>query len=137
MRLLLDARVSGPNVGGPLRRRGHDVRALDREPELEGLGDEDVLVLATEDGRILVTHNVADFPEMLREWAEAAQSHAGVILVYGIDHSELILRGVDRWLEARPRQEDGSTSQASSTASSPLLGLQRGSKRAAAYAASI
>jgi hypothetical protein len=108
MRLLLDAHVSGRNVGGPLSRRGHDARALDQEPELEGLGDEEVLVLAKEDGRILVTHNVADFPELLREWAEAARSHAGVILVYGIDRSEfgLILRGVDRWLEVRPRQED-------------------------------
>ena len=63
MRLLLDAHVSGPRVGGPLAERGHDVRALDQEPELEGLEDEDVLALATEDERILVTHNVADFPE--------------------------------------------------------------------------
>ena len=108
MRLLLDAHVSGPNVGGSLSRRGHDARALDQEPELEGLGDEEVLVLATEERRILVTHNVTDLPEILREWAEGARSHAGVILLYAIDHDEfgLILRGVARWLEVRPRQED-------------------------------
>jgi predicted nuclease of predicted toxin-antitoxin system len=108
VRLLLDAHVSGRNVGGPLSEKGHDLRALDQERELEGLDDEEVLALATEDGRILVTHNVADFPEILREWAEGGRSHAGVILVYGIDHSELglILRGVDRWLEVRPRQDD-------------------------------
>jgi predicted nuclease of predicted toxin-antitoxin system len=108
MRLLLDAHVSGPNVGGPLGDRGHDVRALDQEPEHEGLDDEDVLALAAEDGRILVTHNVADFPEILREWAAGGRSHAGAILVYGIEHSEfgLILRGLERWFEIRPRQSD-------------------------------
>lgn len=108
MRLLLDAHVSGPSVGGPLNEKGHDVRALDQEPELEGLEDEDVLALATEDGRILVTHNVADFPEILREWGSGGRSHAGVILVYGIEHREfgLILRGIERWFELRPRQAD-------------------------------
>ena len=108
MRLLLDAHVSGPSVGGPLRDRGHDVRALDQGPEQEGLDDEDVLALATEDGRILVTHNIADFPEILREWAAGGRSHSGMILVYGIGHSEfgLVLRGIERWVELRPQQED-------------------------------
>lgn len=108
MRLLLDAHVSGPSVGGQLSDKGHDVRALDQEPEHEGLEDEDVLALASEDERILVTHNVADFPELLREWAAGGRSHAGVILVYGIEHSEfgLILRGIEHWLELRPRQEE-------------------------------
>jgi uncharacterized protein DUF5615 len=106
VRLLLDAHVSGPNVGGPLRGKGHDVRALDQEPELEGLEDEDVLALATEDRRILVTHNITDFPEILREWAGGGRSHAGAILIYAIDHSEfqLIVRGIERWLTLRPRQ---------------------------------
>ncbi len=108
MRLLLDAHVSGLSVGGPLSHDGHDVRALDQEPELEGLEDEEVLALASEDERILVTHNVADFPEIVREWGGAGHSHAGVILVYGIEHSEfgLILRGIERRLELRLGQED-------------------------------
>ncbi|HYM44933.1 MAG TPA: DUF5615 family PIN-like protein [Solirubrobacteraceae bacterium] len=104
MRLLLDAHVSGPRVGHRLQEDGHDVRALDQEPALEGLDDDDVLALASEDRRILVTHNVRDFPSILREWAEAQRSHAGVILVYGIDHREfeLIVRGIERWLELYP-----------------------------------
>jgi hypothetical protein len=106
VRLLLDAHVSGRSVGGPLSDRGHDVRALDQEPELEGIDDEDILALAAEDERILVTHNVADFPESLREWATGGREHPGVFLVYGIDQSEfgLIVRGIGRWLELRPRQ---------------------------------
>lgn len=73
-------------------------------PALEGLDDEQVLMLATEDRRVLVTHNIRDFPSILREWAAAQRSHAGVILVYGIDHSEfeLIVRGIERWLELYP-----------------------------------
>ena len=106
MRLLLDAHVSGPNVGRRLEESGHDVRALDREPALEGLDDDEVLALAASEQRILITHNIADFPRILREWAAAQRAHAGVILVYGIDHSEfaLVVRGIERWLEQRPGQ---------------------------------
>ena len=108
MRLLLDAHVSGPNVGRRLEQNGHDVRALDQERALEGLDDDEVLALATSDERILITHNVADFPRILRDWADAQRSHAGVILVYGIDQSEfaLIVRGIELWLQLCPDQAD-------------------------------
>lgn len=104
MRLLLDAHVSGPRVGRRLQENRHDVRALDQQPALEGLDDEDVMALAAAEQRILVTHNIRDFPNILREWAAAQRSHAGAILVYGIDHSEfeLIVRGIERWLEQYP-----------------------------------
>ncbi len=104
MRLLLDAHVSGPRVGRRLEAEGHDVRALDQEPALEGLEDEDVLTLASQEGRVLATQDIRDFPAILREWAAEQRSHAGVILVYGIDHSEveLIARGLLRWLELYP-----------------------------------
>jgi hypothetical protein len=108
VRLLLDAHVSGHNVGGRLEKEGHDVRALDREPALEGLDDDEVLALAASERRILVTHNIADFPRILRDWAADGRSHAGAILVYGIDHSEfaLIVRGIERWVASRPKQAD-------------------------------
>lgn len=95
-------------MGGRLEAKGHDIRALDQQPELEGLEDDDVLALAAEQGRILVTHNVSDFPPMLREWAATGRPHAGAILIYGIDHSEfkLIARGIERWLAMRPKPED-------------------------------
>lgn len=104
MRLLLDAHVSGPRVGRPLRAEGHDVRALDHEPALEGLDDVEVLTLAAEEERILVTHDVHDFPGILRDWAEAQRSHAGAILVYGIGYREFeaVLRGIRRWLAIYP-----------------------------------
>lgn len=79
--------------------------ALDQEPALEGLEDENVLTLASQEERIVVTNDVGDFPNILREWAAAQRSHVGVILVYGIDHREfeLIIRGIQRWLELYPQ----------------------------------
>lgn len=108
MRLLLDAHVSGPRVGRELQAAGHDVRALDQEPALEALPDEEVLALATSEQRILVTHNIHDFPTILREWGQAGLSHAGIILVYGISQNEfdLLVRGLQAWLRRRPRQDD-------------------------------
>ena len=84
MRLLLDAHHSGRVVGRWLREAGHDVRALDEHRDLEGLDDEAVLELATGEDRVLLTHNVKDFPDILREWAEAGRHHAGCIMVVGI-----------------------------------------------------
>lgn len=101
MRFLLDAHVSGPKVGNRLQATGHDVRALDQEPALEGLDGEDVLALACEEERILITNDIGDFPSILREWAAAQRSHPGVILLYGIDHREfdLVVSGIRRWLQ--------------------------------------
>ena len=108
MRLLLDAHVSTEGVGRLLAASGHDVGALDQEPGLDPLDDADVLALATDDGSILVTHNVADIPPLLREWLAAGRSHAGVILIHGIDHSahDLVAGGVERWLRRLPKLED-------------------------------
>ena len=75
-----------------------------KSSRLEGLADAEVLALAPAESRILVTHNIADFPTILRDWAEASRPHAGVILIYAIDHNEfdLIERGIQRLLESRP-----------------------------------
>jgi nucleoside-diphosphate-sugar epimerase len=91
-------------VGRRLEAHGHDVRALDQEPALEGLDDEQVLASATAEQRILVTHNIRDFPAIVREWAAVQRSHAGVILVYGIDHREfdVIVGGIERCLQLYP-----------------------------------
>lgn len=104
MRLLLDAHVSGPRVGQRLQADGHDVYALDQVAALEGLEDEEVLALATAEQRILVTHNIRDFPGILRDWAAAQRSHTGAILIYRIDHREfgLVARGILRWLSLYP-----------------------------------
>jgi hypothetical protein len=106
VRLFLDAHVSARRIATALREQ-HDVRAADEERELDGWDDERLLALATEERRIMVTFNVADFARITTEWAAAARSHAGCLLIVGIDYAEfgLILRVVEHVVSTRPDQD--------------------------------
>ena len=109
MRLLLDAHLSGRVVGRWLREAGHDVRALDEHRHLEGIDDEAVLELGALERRILLTHNVKDFPEILRDWAEEGRHHAGCVMLVGIRQHEFgeLIRAIASALDLRPDQETG------------------------------
>ena len=54
----------------------------------------------------MVTFNVADFARIATEWAAEGRSHAGCLLIVGIDHAEfgLILRVIEHALASRPNQ---------------------------------
>jgi hypothetical protein len=69
VRVFLDAHVSGRRVASALRELAHDVRAASEERELDGMTDDDLLALAASEDRIMVTFNVADFPDIVRRWA--------------------------------------------------------------------
>jgi predicted nuclease of predicted toxin-antitoxin system len=107
MRLLLDAHLSGRVVGRHLRERGHDVLALDEHRSLEGLDDPDVLDLATKERRILITHNVKDFPDILRDYADEGSQHAGCIILVGIQLSQFgqLIRSIEAALACAPDQQ--------------------------------
>ncbi len=106
MRLLLDAHLSGPRLAAPLRERGHDVRAVDEERELDGWTDEALLALASDEERVLISFDVKDFPDIARRWAEAGRAHAGLAIVVGIDHGEFgeVLRVLDSLFDERSAQ---------------------------------
>ncbi|HYB38139.1 MAG TPA: DUF5615 family PIN-like protein [Mycobacterium sp.] len=108
MRLLLDANLSPRRIANRLRAAGHDVLALAEEPALEGLDDPAVLELAASENRVLITRNSRDFAPLAREWAEAQRAHAGVILIWTLDHSQFrqIIEGIERCLYQRPKQKD-------------------------------
>jgi hypothetical protein len=108
MRLFLDAHISGPRIATALRSSGHDVRAADEERELDGATDEELLSLATKEGRIFVTFDVKDFPVIVRRWAESGRQHAGCAIVVGLGHGEFgaVLDAVASQLIARPEQRD-------------------------------
>jgi Domain of unknown function (DUF5615) len=108
VRLFLDAHISGPRIARALRDSGHDVRAADEERELDGATDEELLSLASAEGRIFVTFDVKDFPVIVRRWAESGREHAGCAIVVGIGHGEFgaVLEAVGSQLEARPEQHD-------------------------------
>lgn len=108
MRLLLDAHVSGRRIGAALRTRGHDVRSVDEERALDGCQDEELLVLAAEERRILVTLDAADFPRISREWSKTGRSHHGCAVLVGIRHHEFgaIVQALEAAFGARPRPDD-------------------------------
>ncbi len=98
MRLLLDANLSPRAIAAKQRKAGHDVLALAEDATVEGLPDPPVLELATSEQRVLITRNSQDFAPLARLWAEAGHSHAGIILIWTLDHSQFaeILAGVQR-----------------------------------------
>jgi hypothetical protein len=104
LRLLLDAHVSGPRIAAPLRKEGHEVRAVDEERDLDGWEDEALLALAAAEERVMVTFDVKDFPDIARRWAEAGRRHTGLAIVVGIDHGEFgaILRTLEELFAERP-----------------------------------
>lgn len=104
MRLLLDVNLSPKRIGAALATQGHDVLSLADEPALREPDDPQVLALAAEQRRILVTRNARDFAPLLREWAEMSRHHAGCILIWTLDHNQFgpIIAGVTDLLAERP-----------------------------------
>jgi predicted nuclease of predicted toxin-antitoxin system len=107
LRLLLDANLSPRGIAAKLRKAGHDVLALAENATFEGLADPQVLELAASERRVLITRNSRDFAPLARQWAEAGRSHAGIILIWTLDHGQFaeIVAGVKRQLQQRPSQE--------------------------------
>jgi hypothetical protein len=107
VRVLLDAHVSSRHLGRRLAAAGHDVLALDQDEALNRLADDDVLALAAEQERIVITNNVRHFAAVARNWTEARRGQCGVILVT-LPHADYgaILRRLERLFAAYPGQAD-------------------------------
>ena len=84
--------------------------ALAEDSAHEGLSDPQVLELAASEQRILITRNSRHFAPLARQWAEAQRFHAGLILIWTLDHSQFreIVAGVERHLADRPPQDQWS-----------------------------
>jgi len=107
VRVLLDAHLSGRSIGDPLRQAGHDVLALDDDIMLKRLPDGDVLDLAIEQGRIVVTANIRDFARLARSRMEAGHDHSGIVLIPpGSLAFGVVLRGLARLFAERPEATD-------------------------------
>lgn len=108
MRLLLDAHLSPKRIGAALAADGHDVLCLSTDAALGALDDPEVLKLAAEQERILITRNSRDFAPLLREWAEAGRHYSGSILVWTLRHHEFgkILSRLERLLADRPEARE-------------------------------
>ena len=81
MKLLLDEMLS-PAIARALRARGHDVEAIKGHPDLEGLPDADVVAVARNEQRAIVTSNVRDFrPIHVELITPGGAGHAGFVFV--------------------------------------------------------
>lgn len=83
MKLLLDEQISG-KVADLLSKRGYDVVAVTKAPELRGLSDPDVFAVAQAQKRAVVTYNRQDFEAIVREYATTSQSHHGLVIVHPV-----------------------------------------------------
>jgi hypothetical protein len=78
--LLLDEMFSD-DIAAQLRKRSHDVLAVDANPGLVARPDDRILAEAATGGRALVTANVKDFIPLDAQYKTAGRQHAGLILV--------------------------------------------------------
>lgn len=108
MRLLLDAHLSHKKIAPRLREAGHDVLTLSEDPRYDAMIDAQVLDVAVEERRILVTCNAKSFAPILRTWAEAGRRHHGCILIWSIPTNAFgeILRRVGAQLAGMPSPND-------------------------------
>lgn len=74
--LYLDENVD-VSVAAGLRSRGIDAVTVRDRGKL-GASDEEHLTLASAEGRLLVTHDIADFARLHRQWVEEGRQHAGI-----------------------------------------------------------
>ena len=79
-RLLLDEMFSG-RIADQLRARGHDAYGIVERSDLVQLPDEQVLAHGTDEDRVVVTLNIADFAALDARWASQGRVHAGLVLL--------------------------------------------------------
>jgi predicted nuclease of predicted toxin-antitoxin system len=90
LKLYLDENVD-VSVASALRQRGVDVVTA-RDREKLGASDEEHLVQARAEGRVLVTHDIADFIRLHQRWVAAGTLHAGIALSNIIPPGALLRR---------------------------------------------
>jgi predicted nuclease of predicted toxin-antitoxin system len=116
VKLLLDEMWT-PTIAVELRKRGLDVVAIS-EPALAaryaGVPDDQVFARAQEEGRMIVTDNVADFELARRDWESRGKPHHGIIYAldppFNRDRGEAVIgqmvRALARFLDSPPAAEE-------------------------------
>ena len=107
LRLLLDADLSSHGLARILEHAGHDVLAAGFRDDLRQLDDEILFAFAQQERRVTITHNTADYAEILAAWAQAGRSHRSCILSHVPTNAfGEMERRFRRWFERFPVQED-------------------------------
>jgi predicted nuclease of predicted toxin-antitoxin system len=103
VKLYLDEDLS-PHVAELLRDHGFDAVSA-HEAGHAGRLDLEQLRFATREGRCLVTRNVADFVEIVRDLVNRQEPHAGIILVpasFRGDEFAILAEAIGQQAAARP-----------------------------------
>lgn len=107
LRLLLDADMSSRSLVRILIGRGHDVVAAGLRDDLKQLDDPLLFAVAQAQERVVITHNVRDFPGILADWAEGGRSHHGCILSHLPTNAFAEMRRrFDGWFASFPDRRD-------------------------------
>lgn len=112
MRALLDEQLSS-EIAVELRARGLDVEAVSEREVLKGLRDEQVLEVASGEGRAVVTNNVKDYRPIASRRLTEGRGHAGLILLPSARSRsraavQALAGGVERIMRANPDGLDDS-----------------------------
>lgn len=105
-RLLLDEMFS-PTLAAALRDLGHDVVAVAERSDLRSMADSEIFAWAANEGRWLLTENVADFKPLVLSLVRT-EANVGVLFTSsrGFPRSRKnlgpLINAFDRWLQAGP-----------------------------------
>jgi hypothetical protein len=78
VRLCLDEHYS-PQIAAGLRDLGREVASVKERPELESLGDSELLAVMHSERRAVLTENVQDFAPIIRQIAAEGRDHFGIV----------------------------------------------------------
>lgn len=85
IRLYLDENAMDSGLVQALRSQGIDVTTV-QDAQRRGDADEQQLVYATEQGRVIYSYNIKDFMVLHIRFLEHGQSHAGIALAHERDY---------------------------------------------------
>jgi predicted nuclease of predicted toxin-antitoxin system len=102
LRLLIDE-MYPPAIAAQLRRRGHDAVAVTERPELRSATDDSVFAIAQQEGRAVVTENVADFVPLADAADQLGAAHHGLVLVDPSKYPRGLHRTIGRMVRALDR----------------------------------
>lgn len=105
MKLLLDANLSR-EIADELVKRGYDVDAVTTRDDIPGnMPDDQVLALAHNEQRVVVTNNIGDFRKFAAQRVARGAGHSGLILIAStIPRNKAANKGLADGIEEKIRQ---------------------------------
>jgi hypothetical protein len=104
IRLYLDEDSMDRVLVEALRARGIDILTV-QEVGTQGYSDEKQLDWATQQGRVLYSHNIADFCRLHSQWIELGKTHCGIALMQQDTTIGDQVRGIASLIHAKTAEE--------------------------------